>query len=233
MPVTIADNLAAVRERIAAAARRSGRRAEDVQLVAATKYVDPESIRQLIAAGCIDLGESRPQQLWQKSDQLPVPGVRWHLIGHLQRNKIRRTLPIVAIVHSLGSERLLAALDEEARLAGRRVTALLEINMSGEVAKHGLHPDAAQPLLDALAAYPHVEVQGLMTMAPLEGDLDDARRCFARLRELRDRLQTVAPAGAGLRELSMGMSGDFEPAIEEGATIVRIGSALFEGIASA
>jgi pyridoxal phosphate enzyme (YggS family) len=138
----------------------------------------------------------------------------------------------VTLVHSLDSPRLLETLNEEARLAGQKVAALLEINISGDATKHGLHPDAAEPLLAALPCYPHVEVQGLMTMASLQGDLDDARRCFARLRELRDRLQTVAPPGVALRELSMGMSDDFEPAIEEGATIVRIGSALFEGLSA-
>jgi pyridoxal phosphate enzyme (YggS family) len=233
MPVTIAENFATVRERIAVAAQRSGRRAADVQLVAVTKYADLEAIRQLIAAGCLDLGESRPQQLWQRSDQLPVPGLRWHLVGHLQRNKIRRTLPIVALVHSLDSPRLLTALEEEARLAGRNVAALLEINVSGDATKHGLAAEEAEPLLATLPDYPHVAVQGLMTMAPREGDLDDARRSFARLRELRDSLQAVAPPGVELRELSMGMSGDFEAAIEEGATIVRVGSALFEGLPSA
>jgi pyridoxal phosphate enzyme (YggS family) len=226
----IADNLARVRDKIAAAARRSGREAEMVRLVAATKYVDDAVARAVFEAGCQDLGESRPQELWRKAEALAGLPVRWHLIGHLQRNKIARTLPLVSLVHSADSWRLIEAIDVAAAELGRTVPLLLEVNISGDATKHGFRPDEVEPLLEPCASLKHVEIRGLMGMSSLEGDLDAARREFASLRQLRDRLQNIAPERISLTELSMGMSDDYEVAIEEGATIVRIGSALFEGI---
>jgi pyridoxal phosphate enzyme (YggS family) len=195
-----------------------------------TKYVSVAQAAELVAAGCTDLGESRPQELWSKADELArTTGqpVHWHMIGHLQRNKLRRTLPLVSLIHSVDSERLLATIDSEwqsiaaaqnQQLSPIRV--LLEINTSGEAAKHGLHPDQLEPLLAAAGQFPHVEICGLMTMAALEGGLEVAAKNFVALRALADRF--------GLPERSMGMSGDFEVAIREGATIVRVGSALWE-----
>jgi PLP dependent protein len=253
--VRIAENVARVRGQIADAAARSGRTADQITLVAVTKYVSAELVRPLVAAGCTELGESRPQQLWEKAAQLADLPIRWHLVGQLQRNKVRRTLPLVAMIHSIDSPRLLAAIEEEcgAKMSplppgegqGERadpaldqpssdpriqsVRVLLEVNISGEQAKHGFQPEMIEPLLAELAGYRHLEVRGLMCMAALEGGLDVARRDFAALRDLRDRLRCQCPPGVTLDELSMGMSGDFEVAIEEGATIVRVGSALFEG----
>jgi hypothetical protein len=239
--MTIADNLRRVRERIALAAESAGRGAEDIKLVGVTKYVGPREAAELVAAGCIDLGESRPQELWSKAAALEVdikrarvfiPSVvRWHLVGHLQRNKVRRTLPLVSLNHSVDSERLLAAISEERAATDDYpppASVLLEVNTSGEPAKHGLAPDAVEPLLAAAPRYAHVAICGLMTMAALEGGTEVAARNFATLRELRDRLIPNAPDGVRLDELSMGMSGDFEVAIREGATIVRIGSLLWE-----
>jgi uncharacterized pyridoxal phosphate-containing UPF0001 family protein len=254
----IAENVAGIRGRIADAAARSGRTADAVTLVAVTKYVAANVTRLVVEAGCRDLGESRPQQLWERADELADLPIRWHLIGHLQRNKVRRTLPLVAMLHSVDSPRLLAAIDEERHSWGGSCTAtpnrpsegaavqlppqrsspcrsaplpvLLEVNISGETAKHGFAPDEIEPFLAHAGDYRHVSICGLMGMASLEGDLDVARREFAALRELRDSLRSICPPSVTLDELSMGMSGDFEPAIEEGATIVRIGSALFEGI---
>ncbi|MEN6457693.1 MAG: YggS family pyridoxal phosphate-dependent enzyme [Thermoguttaceae bacterium] len=245
----IAENVAEVRGRIATAAARSGRAADAVTLVAVTKYVSDEAVRGVVAAGCKELGESRPQQIWQRASDLVGLPIRWHMIGHLQRNKVRRTLPVVSLIHSVDSARLLAAIDEElahlpAASSGegrrpdagdtaiRRQAVLLEVNVSGETAKHGLRPAEVEPLLASLAECRHVGVRGLMCMAGLEGDLDTARREFASLRELRDHLRPRCPPEATLDELSMGMSGDFEVAVEEGATLVRVGSALFEGIAN-
>jgi PLP dependent protein len=225
----IADNVAQVRGRIADAAARSGRTAGQITLVAVTKYVSADMVRPLAAAGCLDLGESRPQQLWEKAAALADLPIRWHLVGHLQRNKVRRTLPLVSMIHSVDSPRLLAAIDAE---CSRPLPVLLEVNTSGEAAKHGFPPETIEPFLAELAGYRNVAVRGLMCMASLEGGLDTARRDFAALRELRDRLRTNCPPGVAINELSMGMSGDFEVAIEEGATIVRIGSALFEGVAN-
>ncbi len=227
----IADNLSAVRSRIAVAAARSGRRADDVRLVAVTKYAGEREIEALLAAGCRDLGESRPQQLWQRAIALHDQDVRWHLVGHLQRNKVERTIPLVALVHSGDSRRVLEAIDAAARSgAKQRVPVLLEVNITGDPHKHGFSPDELEPDMAALAALEGIEIRGLMAMAGRADDLPAARADFARLRQLRDRLQTVCPRGVRLDELSMGMSGDYEVAIEEGATIVRIGSALFEGL---
>lgn len=224
----IAENLARVQARMVDAARRSGRTPDAIQLVAVTKYVGPAEIRALLDAGCRDLGESRPQDLWQKTADLAHVGVRWHLIGHLQRNKVRRTLPLVALLHSVDSLRLLAEIDASAAALGKPVPALLEINVSRDAEKHGLAPEELEHVLGEVAARPHVHVRGLMCMGSREGGLDTARRNFADLRQLRDRLRPVCPSGVSLEELSMGMSDDFEVAIEEGATIVRVGSALFE-----
>jgi pyridoxal phosphate enzyme (YggS family) len=152
------------------------------------------------------------------------------MVGHLQRNKVRRTLPLVDLVHSVDSRRLLAELDAAAGEAARRVNLLLEVNVSGEPAKHGFAAAEVESLVPQLADYGNLEVRGLMCMAGLEGDLDAARREFAALRVLRERLRNDCPPGVALDELSMGLSGDFEVAIEEGATIVRVGSALFEGL---
>lgn len=226
----IQENLAQVCSRLAEAARRSGRSPDQVRLVAVTKYVGPEEIRLLAEAGCRVLGESRPQALWAKADALADLSICWHLVGHLQRNKIARTLPVVQMIQSVDSLRLIEALDAEARRLEKPIPALLEVNISGEATKTGLPPEEVEPILAQLPRFPYIQVQGLMTLAGLEGGPDRARRDFAALRDLRDRLRTVCPEGVRLEELSMGMSGDFEAAVEEGATIVRIGAALFEGV---
>ena len=175
----IAENVASVRRRIAAAAARSGRTASQITLVAVTKYVSADVVRPLVAAGCLDLGESRPQQLWEKAAALANLPIRWHLIGHLQRNKVRRTLPLVSLIHSVDSARLLAAVDEE---CSGPLPVLLEVNISDETAKHGFAPATIEPLLRESAGYRNVAVRGLMCMAGLEGGLDVARRDFAALR---------------------------------------------------
>ena len=224
------DNLAKVRERIASAAERSGRRGEEIRLVGVTKYVSPAIARLLFEAGLVDLGESRPQELWEKAAALSDLPVRWHLIGHLQRNKIRRSLPLVTLVHSADSLRLLTALDEEGRALGRSVDVLLEVNISGDAAKHGFAPQGLAGLLPQAAAFSSLRIRGLMAMAAREGGIDVARRDFAALRELRNQCAKDCPPTMELGELSMGMSDDYTAAIEEGATIVRVGSALFEGV---
>jgi pyridoxal phosphate enzyme (YggS family) len=226
----VAENLALVRGRIAAAAQRSGRTARQVTLVAVTKYTDDDAIAALVEAGCHDLGESRPQQLWQRAATFAGDSIRWHLIGHLQRNKVARTLPLVSLVHSCDSQRLAEAIDQAAAdQSTRAVPVLLEVNISGDSAKHGFRPADVAAALAGLADLRHVCVRGLMAMAGRPDDLPAARVDFRALRELRDRLRVDCPASITLDELSMGMSGDYEIAIEEGATIVRVGSALFAG----
>lgn len=228
----LSENLRCVRDTISAAAIRANRRPEDVRLVAVTKYVDHDVAAALVAAGCHDLGESRPQELWRKAEAIADQAIRWHLVGRLQRNKVRRTLPLVSLIHSVDSVRLLEAIDAEASSLGRPPAVLLEVNVAGEEAKQGFAPGELEPALDRAAALRHVAVRGLMTMAPLEGGTTVARTTFAALRELRDRLRPNCPPGITLDELSMGMSGDFAEAIAEGTTIVRVGSALFEGVGS-
>jgi PLP dependent protein len=223
------QNCDRIHERVAAACARVGRAPEAVRLVAVTKYAAMEHVSLLPELGVLDLGESRPQQLMERAAQLPA-GVRWHLIGHLQRNKARKVLPLVSCVHSIDSLRLLATLDELAGEINVSPRVLLEVNVSGEAAKDGFAPDELLRSVDAIGACRHVRVEGLMTMAPLAEDAEAARPTFRGLRELRDRLKPLLPALMPLNELSMGMSGDFEVAIEEGATMVRIGSSLFEGL---
>ncbi len=216
--------------RIAAAATQAGRRPEAVRLVAVTKYVDAAMTRMLVDAGCRDLGEARPQQLWDKAAALADLGIRWHLIGHLQRNKVRRTLPLVHLLHSGDSLRLLEEVNAEQAAQSAPLPVLLEVNVSGDAAKHGFAIDDVAPLADALSKLTHLDVRGLMCMAGLEGDAAESRREFAVLRELRDRLRRDWSGRYTLDELSMGMSGDFEAAVAEGSTMVRVGSALFEGL---
>jgi pyridoxal phosphate enzyme (YggS family) len=220
----------AVRALFAGAPRAAGRAPQEIKLLAVTKYVGVEEARALVEAGCLDLAESRPQELWHKARQIADPRVRWHLVGHLQRNKVRRTLPLVALLHSVDSLRLLRTIDEESQSLGRITPVLLEVNISGDAAKHGFSPAEMPDVMAGLRDLRNAEVCGLMGMASLEGDLAAARRDFARLRALRDELRAAGSGARGLEQLSMGMSGDLEAAIAEGATIVRVGSALFEGL---
>jgi len=226
----IAENLAEVRQRIAEAAGRSGRDPEEITLVAVTKYVGEAEVRALLEAGCTLLGENRPQELWQKAQAVADLPARWHMIGHLQRNKVRRSLPLVEMIQSVDSPRLLAAVDRVAGELSLRMPVLLEVNVSGEQAKHGFDPESVEAFVAQLAGLGHVQVRGLMCMAGLYSGRDGTREEFASLRRLRDRLRENCPEAVTPGELSMGMSGDYEVAIEEGATMVRVGSALFRGV---
>jgi pyridoxal phosphate enzyme (YggS family) len=217
-----------VEERLRAACRRAGRAREEVTLVAVTKTVEPAVAAAVAALGVRDLGESRPQELWRKAAALP--DVRWHLIGHLQRNKVERTLPMVVCIHSVDSLRLLEAIDGEAAARGLPVEVLLECNASGEASKHGLAPEEVPAMLPQLAKFRYAQVTGLMTMAAYEENPERCRPTFAVLRRLRDRLRGEVGPPHRLEQLSMGMSNDFEVAVEEGATLVRLGSVLFEGL---
>ncbi len=230
----IADNLAAVEERLRAACRRAGRERNEVTLVAVTKTVSVTVAALLPELGVYDLGESRPQELWRKA--AAIAGVRWHLVGHLQRNKIERTLPLLHCLHSVDSLRLLDALEGACRRLlpspkGEErgwLPALVEVNASREASKHGFAPEEVPALAPRLAKLHHVRIEGLMTMAAYEEDPERTRPTFASLRTLRDRL--AAELGRPLPHLSMGMSNDFEIAVEEGATLVRLGTVLFQGI---
>jgi pyridoxal phosphate enzyme (YggS family) len=225
----LSDRLGTLEQRIQAACRQGGRSRADVTLIAVTKTVGAGVAALLPELGVIDLGESRPQELWRKAAALPKD-VRWHLVGHLQRNKIEHTLPITHLIHSVDSDRLLDALEREA--AGRRdVAVLLEVNMSGEAAKHGFDAAAGLALAPKIQSLNQVSARGLMTMAALSENPEAARVAFRRLRQLRDQMRQLLGDPVSLPHLSMGMTNDFEVAIEEGATLIRIGTALFEGLA--
>jgi pyridoxal phosphate enzyme (YggS family) len=229
----LARRIEQVRERIAAACRRTGRRPEEVTLVAVTKTVSSEVAGLLPDLGILDLGESRPQELWKKAAALPGT-IRWHLIGHLQTNKVATTLPLVSMIHSVDSERLLQALEEAAARQQRSLPVLLEVNVSREANKHGFAPEELPGLVPAIRQFRHVQIEGLMTMAALESDPESCRPAFIELRQLRDDLSRHAGVDSArtphLRHLSMGMSNDFEIGIEEGATMIRVGTTLFAGL---
>ena len=223
-----------VRQRIAEALARAGRRAEEVLLLAVTKTASVSQIREAIALGLCDLGENRVQNLQQRlgslAEMLPAgqagDSIRWHMIGHLQRNKVRDVIGHVVMVHSVDSLRLAEEIDALAGKAQRKVPILLQVNASEEPQKQGCPIGDAPALAEALAGKGGLELRGLMTMAELTGDAGRVRRAFVRTRELFELLRSRLGSPI-FRELSMGMSHDFESAIAEGATIVRIGSALF------
>ncbi len=212
-----------MRARIEAACERVGRAPDGVRIVAVTKGRSPDEVRTLLAAGQRTLGENRVQDWRAMADALADSAPRWHLVGHLQRNKVRFCRPF-ELIHSLDSERLALALEAEGAKHGHVFRTLLQVNVAGEESKHGVTANAAAALLVRLRALEHVTVEGLMTMAPFADDPERAReRARPVFRDTRMLAETL-----GLRELSMGMSGDFEVAVEEGATLVRVGSALFE-----
>ncbi len=225
----LADRLHSVSERITAVCRRAGRDPVDVTLVAVTKTVSERLAALLPELGVLDLGESRPQELWRKTVLLPA-NIRWHMIGHLQRNKVERTLPLVQLVHAVDSLRLLDALEAEAARQGRIADVLIEVNASREESKHGFVPEEVSELAGPLLALRHVRVRGLMTMAAFEENPEMTRPVFTQVRQLRDTLREQVRQQHALDHLSMGMSNDFEIAIEEGATLVRLGTVLFEGL---
>jgi pyridoxal phosphate enzyme (YggS family) len=224
-------NLHALEGRIASACDRAGRQRGDVQLVAVTKYVDAEIAAALHQCGLLDLGESRPQALWEKS--VRVPTARWHLVGHLQRNKVARTVPLTWLIHSIDSQRLLEAVEEEAGRTGKVQDVLLEFHLSGEAAKHGFPPEDWPRIADQAGRLRNVRIKGLMCMAALDSTPEEARATFGKLRTLRDAWRPGLSAPHDLAHLSMGMTNDYPEAIAEGATMIRIGSALFEGLSVA
>lgn len=226
----IASNVARLRQRIELAALAHGRTGSDIILVAVTKYVDAAIARMLVQAGCRDLGESRPQELWEKAGELADLVFRWHLIGHLQRNKVARTLPVASLIHSVDSVRLAATISRLAVESGQVQEVLLEVNISGESAKQGFAPADLPGQMDALCELPGIRLCGLMGMA-VQGTEAEVRPQFSLLRKMAEQLQTACSTDRHpLDQLSMGMSADFEWAIAEGATIVRVGSVLYEGI---
>src|SRR5438067_4501351 len=239
----LAEKLNEVRDRIAGAAGKAKREPGEVTLVAVTKTAAPEQMREILQLGVADLGESRVQVLTQRAAQLNEflsrrathgeggypDKVRWHMIGHLQRNKVKAVLPLVSLIHSIDSLRLAEELDAQSAKLGKRQPVLLQVNTSEEPQKSGVAVGAAVHLAEQIDSMPNLQILGLMAMGPLAEDESKIRQAFARAREIFEEMRWHKIGGAGLRHLSMGMSHDFEAAIAEGATLVRIGSLLFGG----
>ncbi|MBY0586428.1 YggS family pyridoxal phosphate-dependent enzyme [bacterium] len=226
----LADNLALVRDSIQQAARRADRDPNSITLVAVTKYVPGEVVLSLHEMGVRDFGESRPQVLWEKAPALPAD-IRWHLIGHWQTNKVRRTLPYISLVHSLDRISLAEELSRESQRLGKVTPVLIEVKIVADEAKHGFLPDDLMSALATIRELPGIQINGFMTMASQGDDAESARPVFRKLCEYRNQQQVSL--GVPLPMLSMGMSQDFAVAIEEGATHVRVGSTLFEGVVDA
>ena len=225
MPL-IHDNIALVKSKIAEAAARSGRRGEEVLLMAVTKTFHADTIREALDAGLHLFGENRVQELLAKRPLLPS-NLQWHLIGHLQSNKVRKALPAVDAIHSVDKVEIAADINRVAAELGLFPKVYLEVNVAGESTKFGFDPIRLEAALESLLALDRLEIQGLMCVPPYTENAEDNRKHFIRLHELRDHLEQSA--GVKLPGLSMGMSGDYAVAVEEGATIVRVGSAIFGG----
>lgn len=221
---TFAARLRAVRERITAACFRSGRRPEDVRLLPVTKTVSAHILRYAFAAGISDFGENKLQEARAKMAALSDLAVRWNIIGHLQTNKVKYLVRVASEFHALDSIRLAEELNRRLDVLGRDLDVFVQVNTSGEASKYGLHSDELMPFVERLPDYPRLKPRGLMTLAVFNADMQRVRACFRLLRDLRDR---AAAIHSGITQLSMGMSGDYEAAIEEGADVVRVGQAIF------
>ncbi|MCG8402491.1 MAG: YggS family pyridoxal phosphate-dependent enzyme [Firmicutes bacterium] len=221
----VRENLQTVGDRILTAARRAGRDPEKIKIIAVSKQVPVESIKEVLGAGITDLGENRVQEMTSKMDQLPS-GLRWHMIGHLQTNKVKYVVGEVALIHSLDRWDLARAIEQRADALNVVVPVLVQVNVSGEKSKFGLRPGELADFLAALQDFRRIKVKGLMTMAPYADDPEEARPFFRELRQLAGRLAVSLP-GVSLEHLSMGMTNDFEVAVEEGADLLRLGTAVF------
>jgi hypothetical protein len=224
---SIADRLADVRGRIAAAARSVGRDPSSIRLIAVSKTFPVDLVREAYAAGQRDFGENRVQEALEKIDRSADLDIRWHLLGHLQTNKAKRAASAFSVVHSMDSIELLRRVDAAAASAGAAPRLLIQVDLADEETKFGVRPSDVQPIFEAAAALHAARVVGLMTLPPMPETPEDARPWFVRLRRLRDEWLAAGVPAAMLEELSMGMSGDFEVAVQEGATMVRVGTAIF------
>lgn len=222
--LSIAENLKSVRAQIAKAAKKSGRSIDDVDLVAISKTHDAEKVREAIEAGQSLFGESRVQEARGKIPELPS-NIRWHYVGHLQKNKIRHSLPLFELIHSVDSLALAQDTNRIAEEEGLHPRVLLEVNVAGEGSKFGFAPEKLRQEMESLLSLPRLSILGLMTIPPIAEEAEASRRYFVELRELRDQLQTEFKVD--LAQLSMGMTQDYGVAVEEGATLVRVGTAIF------
>jgi PLP dependent protein len=219
--------LAAVRDRIARAADRAGRDPSAVRLVAVSKTFDADAVRAAVDAGQLDFGENKVQEAFGKMDQTAALPLRWHLVGHLQSNKARKAAERFSMIQSVDSPELLERIDAAAGAAGRTLDVLVQVDIAGEATKHGARESELAPIFEAARSCRAARVAGLMVLPPAVDDPAEARPFFRNMREIRDRLAEGGVDPVMIRELSMGMSHDFEVAVEEGATIVRVGTAIF------
>ncbi len=226
MTTSIAENIAGIRRRLNGAAARAGRDPESIRLMAVSKTVEPDRVRQAIDAGITLLGENYVQEAREK---IPVigHGVEWHMIGHLQTNKVKYVVNLFDWIHSVDRQELAHELDKRAGQNGRTLNVLVEVNLSGEASKSGAEPPQVLELVRQIATLPHLQVRGLMTMPPYSDQPETSRPYFQSLRGLRDQIRAAAIPNISMDELSMGMTDDFEVAVEEGATIIRVGRAIF------
>jgi pyridoxal phosphate enzyme (YggS family) len=225
--VALGTRLAGVRDRLACAAGRAGRDPATVRLVAVSKTFSAEHVRAAAAAGQVDFGENKVQEALQKIAQTSDLPIKWHLVGHLQSNKARKAGAEFSMIHSVDDAALVTTLDESARAAGRSVQLLVQVDLAGEATKHGAREDELAPIFDAARGCRSARLVGLMVLPPATDDPEGARPYFRKLRGIRDGLLARDVDGSMLTELSMGMSHDFEVAVEEGSTLVRVGSAIF------
>ncbi|KAB2954501.1 YggS family pyridoxal phosphate-dependent enzyme [Heliorestis acidaminivorans] len=225
----VEQNLNRVRQKIKASADKAGRNIDDITLVAVTKNVAIADIEAAVASGVTTLGENRVQEFMKKIDQLQNPPVRWHMIGTLQSNKVKYIYDKVELIHSLDRLSLAKEIQKYARYLGRPISCLVEVNVAQEESKEGLQIDEVPAFLKQLTELEGLTVQGLMTMAPYTENPEEVRWVFRKLRELSLELAELKLEGVAMRELSMGMSNDLEVAVEEGATLVRVGTAIFGG----
>jgi len=224
--VSIAENVAKIKDKIAIAARKTNRNAEDITLVAVTKTVPAEIIQEAVDAGLKDIGENRVQELLVKQP-LVKGDVKWHFIGHLQRNKVRQVWDKVTLIHSLDSLELAREINKRATGAGCSVDVLIEVNIAGEESKFGLRPEELIPFIKEISGFEGIHVCGLMTVAPLVDDTEEVRPVFRALAALRREVDSLHIPRVDMQYLSMGMTNDYVVAIEEGANMVRIGTAIF------
>ena len=223
----IRENIESIRKRIADAAVRAGRDADDIKLIAVTKTVDVDKVEEAIAVDALDAGENKPQELARKYEVLGDK-IRWHQIGSLQTNKVKYIIDKVCMIHSLDREGLADEIDKRASKIGRVIDCLVQVNISGEESKHGMSREEVEPFVRLVAEkYPNIKIKGLMTMAPFDAEKDEIRKVFRDLKELSDEINNMNIGNVEMNELSMGMTNDFEIAVEEGATMVRVGTAIF------
>ena len=223
----IAQRVESVLSAIRSAAEKAGRRPDSIRLVAATKTVTADRIREGIGAGLLILGENRVQEAIPKVEALAQAPVRWHFIGHLQRRKVRSVVGIFELIHSVDSLELAQEIDRRAGEASRPQAILLEVNIGGETTKGGFHQDGFVQLVSTMAALSNIQIKGLMAIPPPTAEPESARTYFVRLRELAEAIAAQRIPGVAMDELSMGMSNDYDIAVQEGATLVRVGSAIF------